>query len=480
MEIWMNSVEDLLKLVKSKKITSNDLQQYFIKRLNILDEKVKAFIHYKKHSQTNSLKGILSGIPYAIKDNIMALGTRTTAASRMLWNYRSLYNATVVDHLNEEGALLIGKTNMDEFSMGSTTENSAFYPTKNPWDLERIPGGSSGGSAVAVATGMVPFALGSDTGGSIRLPASYCGVVGYKPSYSLVSRYGLIAFSSSMDQIGPITRSVRDAALIMNVISKKCPYDTTKINKQTNYLEKIEKPLDGCHIVCIRETVKDGCDSNIRERFEEAVEQLQWKGVKIDYLSLDDFNYAYPVYTIISSAEASSNLARYDGSLYGLKVNAQERTKVIQKTRSVGFGPEVKRRIMLGTFNLSHQRYENYYQHAINLRANITSQLRELFKSYDAIISPVSKRNPGKIGEKSDIEVMCQYDSNTVLANLAGLPAITVPMGFAGKTPVGLQLMTNQFEDAKLLQIARAYEKTAGFYEDGCYPAPHLEGMEDA
>ena len=479
MEIWMNSVEDLLKLKKTKNITSNELQQYYKRRLNIIDEKVKAFIHYSKPSQANSSKGILAGIPYAIKDNIMALGTRTTAASRMLWNYHSSYNATVVQHLNNEGALLIGKTNMDEFSMGSTTENSAFFPTKNPWDLERIPGGSSGGSAVAVATGMVPFALGSDTGGSIRLPASYCGVVGFKPSYPLVSRYGLIAFASSMDQIGPITRSVRDAAFIMNVISRKCRYDATKINKMTNYLKKIEEPLNGFRLACLRETVEDGCNINIQKRFEEAIVQLQWMGITIDYINLDHISDAYPIYTIISSAEASSNLARYDGILYGLKVKAQERIKNRQKTRSVGFGSEVKRRIMLGTFNLSHQRYEDYYQHAIHLRAIVTHQLKELFKSYDAIISPVSKRSPGKIGEKSDIQILCQYDSNTVLANLAGLPAITVPMGFAGKTPVGLQFMTDQFEDEKLFQIARAYEKTAGFYEDGCYPAPHLEGMGD-
>jgi aspartyl-tRNA(Asn)/glutamyl-tRNA(Gln) amidotransferase subunit A len=479
LDIWMNSVEDLIELIKTKKIKPNELQRYYLKRLNIIDEKVKAFIHLTTQKDHLRSEGFLTGIPFALKDNIMALGGQTTAASKILWNYRSTYDATVVEHLKNEGALLIGKTNMDEFSMGSTTEHSAFFPTKNPWDLERIPGGSSGGSAVAVATGMVPFALGSDTGGSIRLPASYCGVVGYKPSYSLISRYGLVAFASSMDQIGPITRSVRDAALITNVISRKCRYDVTKRNTQKDYLKNIEEPVDSFRVACIRETIDDDCDPLILKLFEEAVLQLQWMGIQTDYINLKQYRDAYPVYTIISSAEASSNLARYDGILYGLKVKPTVKTNPIQKTREVGFGPEVKRRILLGTFNVSHQQYEDYYRNALFLRRTLTQQFEEIFKSYDAIISPVSKRTPGKIGDKTDIKTMNQYDSNTVLANLAGLPAISVPMGFVGTTPVGLQFMASRFEDDKLLRLARAYEKTAGFHEDGSYPAPHIEGIED-
>ncbi len=479
MDIWMNSVEELIRLIKTKTIKPNELQRYYLKRLNIIDEKVKAFIHLSDKEDYSHTEGLLSGIPYALKDNIMALGSQTTAASKILWNYRSTYDATIVEHLKKEGALLIGKTNMDEFSMGSTTEHSAFFPTKNPWDMERIPGGSSGGSAVAVATGMVPFALGSDTGGSIRLPASYCGVVGFKPSYSLISRYGLIAFASSMDQIGPITRSVRDAAFITNIISKKCQYDTTKINTQKDYLKNIEEPVEGFQVACILETIENDCDPQVLKRFEEAVLQLQWLGVKINYIHLKQFKNAYPVYTIISSAEASSNLARYDGVLYGLKVKQPEKKNSIQKTREMGFGSEVKRRILLGTFNLSHQRYEDYYRQALFLRESLTQALEEIFKSYDAIISPVSKRTAGKIGDKTDIKVMNQYDSNTVLSNLAGLPAISIPMGFVGTTPVGLQIMGNRFEDDKLLRLARAYEKTAGIHEDGSYPAPHIEGEED-
>ncbi|MEA1884037.1 MAG: Asp-tRNA(Asn)/Glu-tRNA(Gln) amidotransferase subunit GatA [Thermotogota bacterium] len=480
MNIWMNSVEELIKLIKTKKIKPNELQRYYLNRLNIVDEKVKGFIHLTAQEDHSPSEGLLSGIPYALKDNIMALGSQTTAASKILWNYRSTYDATVVKHLKNEGGILLGKTNMDEFSMGSTTEHSAFFSTKNPWDLERIPGGSSGGSAVAVATGMVPFALGSDTGGSIRLPASYCGVVGYKPSYSLISRYGLVAFASSMDQIGPITRSVRDAALITNVISRRCPYDTTKRNTQKDYLKNIEEHVDGFRVACIRETIEDDCDPHVLKRFEEAVVQLQWMGIKIDYINLKQYRDAYPVYTIISSAEASSNLARYDGILYGLKVQPTDKTNPITKTREMGFGPEVKRRILLGTFNLSHQRYEDYYRQALLFRGALTQQFEVIFRSYDAIISPVSKRTPGKIGDKTDIKAMNQYDSNTVLANLAGLPAISVPMGFVGTTPVGLQFMGNRFEDDKLLRLARAYEKTAGIHEDGSYPAPHIEGVDDA
>lgn len=480
LDIWMNSVEELIKLIKTKKIKPNELQRYYLNRINIIDEKVKAFIHLTGQEESLTAEGLLTGIPYALKDNIMALNTQTTAASKILWNYRSTYNATVVEHLKNEGAVLIGKTNMDEFSMGSTTENSAFFPTKNPWDLERIPGGSSGGSAVAVATGMIPFALGSDTGGSIRLPASYCGVVGYKPSYSLISRFGLIAFASSMDQIGPITRSVRDAALITNVISRTCRYDTTRKATQTNYLKNIEETVDGFHVACIRETIEEDCDPNVSKRFEEAIVQLQWLGIKVDFINLKQFQVAYPVYTIISSAEASSNLARYDGVLYGLKVNPTGKTNPITNTREMGFGPEVKRRILLGAFNLSHERYEDYYRQALFLRSSIAQELEAIFKSYDAIISPVSKRAAGKIGEKTNIKIMNQYDSNTVLANLAGLPAISVPMGFVGTTPVGLQFMSKKFEDDKLLRLARAYEKTAGIHEDGSYPAPHIEGVEDA
>ena len=480
MEIWMNSVEELVNLRKSKKIISDKLQDYYLNRINILDEKVKAFIHYNQDLKSQPVKGLLAGIPYAVKDNILALGTRTTAASKMLWNYRSAYDATVVKHLKNSGAILIGKTNMDEFSMGSTTENSAFFPTKNPWDLNRIPGGSSGGAAVAVSTGMVPFALGSDTGGSIRLPASYCGVVGLKPTYGLVSRYGLIAFSSSMDQIGPITRSVRDAALILNVISQDCPYDSSKIKSKKDFLKNIEEPVNGYRIACIKETIEHSCDNKVRTLVEDSVERLQWLGVKVDYLNLDQIRQAYGTYTIISTAEAASNLARYDGVLFGVKFNPLDNAGAISETRNKGFGPEVKRRIMLGTFNLSHQQFEKYYKRAIIIRASLADKVKILLEQYDALITPVSGRPAGNLGDKADIDSQCQYDSNTVLANLTGIPAISLPMGTTGTTPVGLQIMTNRFEDDKLLKIARAYEKTAGLYEDGFYPAPHLEGITDA
>ncbi len=479
MEIWMNSVEELVNLIKTKKITAEKLQHYYLNRIITLDEKVKAFIEHTKDYQKPKNPHALEGIPYALKDNILALDTRTTAASKTLWNYRSPYNATVVEHLSTSGAILMGKTNMDEFSMGSTTENSAFFPTKNPWDLACTPGGSSGGSAVAVATGMVPFALGSDTGGSIRLPASYCGVVGLKPSYGLVSRYGLIAFCSSMDQIGPITRSVRDAALILNVISQACPYDSTKAIVHKNYLKDIEEPVQGFRIACIRETIEKECDRLIKKRFEEAVIKLQWLGVRVDYVTFEQYDQTYPVYTVLSTAEASSNLARYDGLLYGLKFKTDDKSNQFAQTRERGFGKEVKKRILQGTVNLSHPQKKQYYKQALAIRTKFIEQINHLLDTYDAIISPVSGRTPGKLGESTSIHQLEQYDVNTCLANLTGLPAISVPMGYAEKTPVGLQFMTARFADEKLLQIARAFEKTAGFYEDGFYPAPHLEGIQD-
>ena len=480
MEIWMNSVEELVKLIKTKKINAKELQSYYQNRIITLDEKLKAFIEYKRDYQKPKSPLTLEGIPYALKDNILALDTRTTAASKMLWNYHSPYNASVVEQLSSSGAVLIGKTNMDEFSMGSTTENSAFFATKNPWNLECNPGGSSGGSAVAVSTGMVPFALGSDTGGSIRLPASYCGVVGLKPSYGLVSRYGLIAFCSSMDQIAPITRSVRDAAFILNVISQACPYDSNKIDVHKDYLKDIEEPVRGFRVARIHETVEKNCDSLIRKRFEEAVIKLQWLGVKVDSVTFEQYHQAYPVYKVLSNAEASSNLARYDGLSYGLKFKTDDKVNQSAQTRQRGFGQEVKRRILQGTMNLSQPNENSYYKQALAMRSKLSKHINHLLTIYDAIISPVSGRTPGKLGENLNIHQVEPYDVHTCLANLAGIPAISVPMGYTEKTPVGIQFMAARFADDKLLQIARAFEKTAGFYEDGFYPAPHLEGIQDA
>jgi len=471
----MNSVEELVNMIKERQIKKEAVLICFLKRIKTHDKAVKAFISINKERAIPQKTGKLMSIPFALKDNIMALNTRTTAASKALWNYRSTYDASVVRHLLEAGACLVGKTNMDEFAMGSTTENSAFFPTRNPWDLSKTPGGSSGGSAAAVAAGMAAFDIGSDTGGSIRLPASYCGIVGLKPTYGLVSRHGLIPFASSMDQIGPITRSVRDAALILNIISKDCQYDSTKVKNDHDFLESIEEDVKGYSIACINETLNHTCDLKVKKRFLETIECLRWQGVQIDFISLKDMVQAHEIYTIISSVEAFSNLARYDGIRYGLKVHSDDWKQSVLHSRNKGFGKEVKRRIALGAFWLSKKNYELHYKKAVQIREAMKNKLTDIFERYDAIMTPVSGRLPGKIGEAKVIGRMAEYDTNTVLSNLTGTPAISVPMGNIKNTPVGLQIMSKKFDEAKLLRIARAFEKTAGFYEDGFYPAPHLE-----
>lgn len=367
----------------------------------------------------------------------------------------------------------MGKNNLDEFAMGTSTEFSSFFTTKNPWDSTRIPGGSSGGSAAAVASCMIPFSLGSDTGGSIRIPASFCGIVGYKPTYGLVSRYGLVAFSSSMDQIGPLCRSVRDAAIITEKISGLDDKDSTSAKSSVNFKD-IEKDIKDMRFVIVSECYKS-MDPDIKFLFDENVSMLKWMGVSVDEISFSEYEMALSVYHIISTAEASSNLARFDGVRYGLRVNADTCQNVNFSSRSSGFGDEVKRRIILGTYNLSSDNYPVFFEKAQKIRRKLKHFFDKIFKKYDAVISPTSPVLPYKIGECSDIFGYYKIDSYTVFANLGGYPAISVPMGFISGLPVGFHIMCNSFQDELLLRIARAFEKKCGVFEDNFYPVPHLE-----
>lgn len=473
MELWKNTVEELMMMLSRADVTSEEVYQAYYERINRYDELIRSFLSLQKLTEVK-LKP--NSIPFAVKDNILVKGRRTTCGSKMLWNYISPFTATAVEHLQKKNMTMIGKTNLDEFSMGSTTENSSYFPTKNPWDIKRVPGGSSGGSAAAVSAGFVPFALGSDTGGSVRQPAAFCGVVGFKPSYGLVSRNGLVAFASSFDQIGTLTRSVRDAALITEIISGDCHKDSTKKNFKKRYLHQIENKLDNMKFLIIEEMVSGIYNSGIRKRFNDVIDLFKWLGVQIVPVSIPLFSEIYSVYTILTTAEASSNLARYDGLKYGLKVkNEKVLEKQYRDSRDSGFGEEVKSRLFIGTFNLSYKNFQDYYLKAMKIRNKITEEINTLLKSFDAIISPTVLSIPGEIGETQTISRKESYDNNTVPANISGVPAISVPMGMVNNLPTGLQIMTARFSEEKLFQIARTYEKTAGFFEDGHYPYPHME-----
>jgi aspartyl-tRNA(Asn)/glutamyl-tRNA(Gln) amidotransferase subunit A len=412
-------------------------------------------------------KGALAGIPIAIKDNICVRGLQTSCGSRILGAYQPPYNATAIERLNAAGAIIIGKTNCDEFAMGSSNENSAFGPVRNPWDTERVPGGSSGGSAAAVAAGIVPVALGSETGGSVRQPASLCGIVGLKPTYGRISRYGLVAFGSSLDQIGIFGQSARDIGAVLGVISGRDTHDATTADVAVpDYSAEIKRGLEGARIGVPRELFGEGLDAEVRASVERAIEVYRELGAEIVDIELPHAKYCIAVYYIIATAEASSNLARYDGVRYGFRAEeANELRAMYRRTRDEGFGAEVKRRIMLGTYVLSSGYYEAYYRKAQQVRTLIKRDFERAFEHCEAILTPTTPTPAFLLGEKTD-DPLAMYlnDIYTCTANLAGIPGISIPCGLSGEgLPIGFQLMGTYWAEADLLRLTHAYEQAQPF-----------------
>ncbi len=473
-EMHNDSIASLSRKLAAGETTSIALTKALLDRIEALDPKVKAFLRVEKEAalaqaadadkrRAAGEKGPLLGIPVAVKDNIVIEDGVTTCASKILENFRAPYSATVVNKLRGAGAVLIGKTNLDEFAMGSSTENSAFFTTRNPWDLNAVPGGSSGGSAAAVAAGFAPASLGSDTGGSIRQPASLCGVVGLKPTYGRISRFGLIAFASSLDQIGPFTRTVEDAAIMMNLLAGHDPLDSTSIDMPVpDYTEALKKDVKGLVIGLPKEYLVGGLDPAVEKVVKDAAEKLAAAGARIEEISLPHTEYAISVYYVIATAEASSNLARFDGVRYGHRSKeSSDLAAMYVNSRSEGFGPEVKRRIMLGTYTLSSGYYDAYYLKAQKARTLILNDFREAFKKCNVLLTPTAPTPAFTIGEKADNPLqMYLSDIFTISANLAGIPGISVPGGFAPNgRPIGVQLMAAHFDEETLFTAAAAYER---------------------
>ncbi len=450
-----------------KKISSQEIIVSLNARIKEVDNKVNGYVRKTECAGCNT-QGLLSGIPVSIKDNICTEGLNTECCSKILAGFKPPYDATVIKKLKDAGAAILdSKTNMDEFAFGSSTENSCFGPTHNPWNLECVPGGSSGGSAAVVAADEAIMALGSDTGGSIRQPASFCGVVGLKPTYGRVSRYGLIAFASSLDQIGPLTKDARDSALLMNVISGYDPYDSTSVDVAVpDYTKSLTNDVKGLKVGVPKEYFVEGMDHEVKAIVEEAINKLKSLGADYKTVSLPHTQYAVPVYYIIATAEASSNLARFDGVQYGYRVKSQNLIEMYKKTRDEGFGDEAKRRILLGTFVLSHGYYDAYYLRALKVRTLIKQDFDNVFKDFDCIVTPTSPSPAFKIGEKtSDPLKMYLSDIYTISVNLAGIPAISIPCGFTKKgLPVGLQILAKPFNEEMLFKVAYAYEQNTPWH----------------
>jgi len=473
--LWKKSAYELANLIKKREVHPKEVLESFYERFSQREEKVKAYItplyeEALKEAERMDLSEDkpLLGIPVAIKDNINVKGYPTTCASKILQSYISPYDATVIERLRRAGALIVGKTNMDEFAMGSSTEYSAFFKTRNPWDLERVPGGSSGGSAVAVAVRSAPLSLGSDTGGSIRQPASFCGVIGLKPTYGRVSRYGLVAFASSLDQIGPFARKTEDIALIMEVISGHDPRDSTSSKREVpKFTQELGKNIKGLRVGIVREFMEDGVEEGVKRAFEGFLKDMEKEGAYIEEISLPHVKYAIPCYYIIAPSEASSNLARYDGVRFGYRTEKyQDLIDMYSKTRDEGFGPEVKRRILLGTFALSAGYYDAYYLKAMRVRRLITQDFEKAFERVDLIATPTSPTVAFRFGEKTDDPIaMYLSDVFTVSVNLAGLPGISIPIGMSNNLPVGGQLIGKAFDEASLLRVSYWWEQVYKHYE---------------
>jgi len=480
MDFFNFTIRQIHNLLKNKEISAKEITKAYLEKIEKTDNNISAFLDLFQESALKQAEavdkdissgreiGLLEGIPYAVKDNILVKDFKCSAASKILENYIASYDATVIEKLNKEKAVVLGKTNLDEFAMGSSTEHSAFKTTKNPNDLSRVPGGSSGGSAAAVAAKEAVFALGSDTGGSIRQPASFCGVVGLKPTYGSVSRFGLIAFASSLDQIGPIAKNVEDCKIVFETIKGKDEKDATSVDY--DFFQRKEEGLFDPSKVKVgvpKEYFGQGIDLQVRQAIEKAIKRLEGNKVKIEEISLPHSKYALAAYYLISTSEASANLARYDGIRYGKRFSGnsdfpenKELLDIYLKTRETGFGSEVKRRIMLGTYSLSAGYYQAYYLKAQKVRTLIKNEFEETFKKFDFIITPTSPYTAFKIGEKiNDPLKMYLSDIYTVPVNLAGVPALSLPCGMAGNLPIGLQIISEAFSEDKLFKMAEFMEK---------------------
>ena len=477
MELYRLSAHELIDKINRQETTPADISNSLKQRIKEVDSKVKAYVRLNKINEPTNLRtkepeNKLKGIPVSIKDNICTQGYNTECCSKILSGFKPPYDATVIKKLKEWGATILEtKTNMDEFAFGSSTENSCFGPTANPWNLDAVAGGSSGGSAAAVAADEGIAALGSDTGGSIRQPASFCGVVGLKPTYGRVSRYGLIAFASSLDQIGPITKDVKDSAMLMNIISGYDPNDSTCVNVEIpDYTKVLVNDIKGIKIGIPKEYFIAGMDLEVKAVIEEAINKLKNLGARYQEVSLPHTEYAVPVYYIIATAEASSNLARFDGVQYGYRALKQTKANLIEmykQTRGESFGEEAKRRILLGTFVLSHGYYEAYYLCALKVRTLIKRDFDKIFEEFDCIVAPTSPTAAFKIGEKiKDPLKMYLSDIYTISANLAGIPAISIPCGFTKKgLPVGLQILAKPFNEEMLFRVAYTYEQNTPWHK---------------
>jgi aspartyl-tRNA(Asn)/glutamyl-tRNA(Gln) amidotransferase subunit A len=470
-------IADLQPLLRRREITPREVLAALRAHIEEVDSKICAYLSLDLEAALNEAEKAnvdlpLGGVPIAIKDLINLAGQPCTCASKMLRNYRAPYDATVIRKLRAAGAIPFGKTNLDEFAMGSSTENSSVKPTRNPWDLSRVPGGSSGGSAAAVAAGAAFGALGSDTGGSIRQPAALTGIIGLKPTYGRVSRFGLVAFASSLDQIGPLTKTVRDAAMLMNAITGHDPLDTTSLNEPVpDYTAMLGRDLRGMRLGLPKEYMIDAIDPQVKQAIEKAIAQFQSLGAEIVDVTLPHTEYAVAVYYIVATAEASANLARFDGVRYGHRAeNPVDLLDHYGRTREEGFGPEVKRRIILGTYVLSSGYYDAYYLRAQKVRELIRQDFARAFEKVDALISPTSPVPAFKLGERTaDPLRMYLADIFTIAANLAGICALSVPCGFArienATLPIGLQLLGKAMDEARLLQIAHAYEQSTEWHK---------------
>jgi aspartyl-tRNA(Asn)/glutamyl-tRNA(Gln) amidotransferase subunit A len=465
--------------LRKRELSSRELTAAVFAQIDFTEERVHAYITLDRASAEDGATkadqalasgaptSVLMGVPIAIKDNFLTRGMRTTCASRILGEFMPPYDATAVARLRAQGAIIIGKTNLDEFAMGSSVENSAFFSTRNPWNLERVPGGSSGGSAAAVAADQCIAALGTDTGGSIRQPAAFCGIVGLKPTYGRVSRYGIIAFASSMDQVGPMTKDVRDAALLLQALAGYDTADSTSVQRPVpNYLAALTGEVRKLRIGVPREYFVSGMQQETESAVRGAIRHLEKSGALIEEVSLPHSEYAVAVYYIVATAEASSNLARYDGMRFGHRAAGQDLLETYLRTRAEGFGAEVKRRIMLGTYALSAGYYDAYYLKAQQVRALIKKDFDEVFQRVDAIITPTAPTTAFKIGEKTqDPLQMYLSDIYTISVNLAGLPALSVPCGFdAHELPIGMQIIGKPFDEATILNLAYGYEQSTQWH----------------